>query len=317
MQTQPLDIGVDIAKDEVVVACAAATFVPRAIPNRRAGLGAWLKSLPKGSRIGLESTSSYHELLADLAHRQGLSVFVLNPRDTHHYAKGVGARAKTDRVDAQIIARFLAREYPHLHPYQPPTPEQRRIDRLLKRRAKLSAIRGTLRQSLKELESCRAEVKAVLAKFDALIKKIDLTLAALSAACPERFQTQQRLQSVVGIGPLVSMSLTNLLQRVPFRNADAFVAFLGYDTRPEDSGQKHGRRRLSKRGPAEPRRLLYNAAMAASQCHPWKPIYQHYCDKGLSSTAAFCIIARKIARTAWSIFKYQTTFDPQRLTCQP
>lgn len=315
MQTS-LDIGVDVAKDEVVVACAANTFVVHAIANRPAELRGWLKSLPKGSRIGLESTSTYHELLADLAHAHGFSVFVLNPRDTRHYAKGVGARAKTDRVDAQIIARYLAREYAQLHPYQPPTADQRRIDQLLKRRAKLSAIRGTLRQSLKELNGCGAEVKAVFAKFDALIKKIDLTLIRLSAACPERFQTQQRLQSVVGIGSIVSISLANLLQRVPFRNADAFVAFLGYDTRPEDSGQKRGRRRLSKRGPAELRRLLFNAAMAANRSKAWQPIYQHYRDKGLSSTAALCIIARKIARTAWSIYKHKTTFDPKRLTCQ-
>ncbi len=316
MQT-PLDIGVDVAKDEVVVACAANTFVAHAIANRFAKLRAWLKSLPKGSRIGLESTSSYYELLADLAHRQGFSVFVFNPRDTRHYAKGVGARAKTDRVDAQIIARYLAREHAELHPYQPPTAEQRRIDQLLKRRAKLSVIRGMLRQSLKDLDSCGAEVKALFAKLNALIKKIDLTLARLSTTCAERAQTQQRLQSVVGIGPILGISLANLLQRVPFRNADALVAFLGYDTRPEDSGQKRGRRRLSKRGPAELRRLLFNGAMAASRCKAWKPIYQHYRDKGLSSTAALCIIARKIARTAWSLFKHKTTFDPRRLACQP
>jgi len=316
MQT-PLDIGVDVAKDEIVVACAANTFAPHAIANRPAELRAWLKALPKGSRIGLESTSTYHELLADLAHGQGFSVFVLNPRDTHHYAKGVGARAKTDRVDAQIIARYLAREYAQLHPYQPPTADQRRIDLLLKRRAKLTTIRAMLRQSLKGLQSCDADVKAVFAKLNALIKKIDLTLARLSTACPDRFQIQQRLQSVVGIGPIVGMSLANLLQRVPFRNADALVAFLGYDPRPEDSGQKRGRRRLSKRGPAELRRLLFTAAMAASKCNAWKPLYQHYRNKGLSTTAALCIIARKIARTAWSIFKHKTTFDPKRLACQP
>jgi transposase len=316
MQT-PLNIGVDVAKKELVVACAANTFITHSIANRRAELRTWLKSLPQGSRIGLESTGTYHELLADLAYQQGFSVFVLNPRDTRHYAKGVGARAKTDRVDAQIIARYLAREYLQLHPYQPPTADQRRIDQLLRRRAKLSTIRAMLRQSLNDLDRCGPEIKAVFAKFDALIKKIDLTLARLSAACPERFQTQQHLQSIIGVGPIVGISLSNLLQRIAFRNADAFVAFLGYDTRPEDSGQKRGRRRLSKRGPGELRRLLFNAAMSASKCEPWNPIYRHYRDKGLSGTAALCIIARKIARTAWSISKHKTLFDPKRLTCQP
>ncbi len=315
MQTL-LDIGVDVAKNEVVVACAANTFVPHAVANRRVELRAWLKSIPKGSRIGLESTSTYHELLADLAYEQGFSVFVLNPRNTRHYAQGVGERAKTDHVDAQVIARYLAREHTQLHAYQPPTADQRHIDRLLRRRAKLTRIRAMLRQSLRELDMCATEIKALFTRFDALIKKIDITLAQLNAVSQERLKTQQHLQSIVGVGPIVGISLSNVLQRVPFHNADAFVAFVGYDTRAQDSGQRRGRRRLSKHGPAELRRLLFNAAMAASKTDSWKPIYRHYRNKGLSGTAALCIIARKIARTAWSISKYQTTFDPKRLTCQ-
>jgi transposase len=316
MQT-PLDIGVDVAKDELVVACAANTFSTHSIANRAPELRAWLKSLPKGSRIGLEATGHYHELLADLAHHEGFHVFVLNPRDTYLYAKGVGARAKTDRVDAQLIARYLTREHAQLRPYQPPTEEQRRIEQLLKRRAKLTTIRAMLRQSLKRLNSCQPEIKALFTKFDMLIRKIDLTLARLSANNVERHEMQQRLQSIVGVGPIVGISLANMLQRIPFHSADAFVAFLGFDTRPDDSGQRRGRRRLSKRGPAEPRRLLFNAAMSASKSHSWRPIYQHYRDRGLSSTAALCVIARKIARTAWSISKHNTIFDPKRLTSQP
>ncbi len=118
----------------------------------------------------------------------------------------------------------------------------------------------------------------------------------------------------MGVGPLVGMSLTNTVERVPFRNADAFVAFTGLDPRAKDSGQKSGRRRLSKRGPAELRRLLFNAAMAAVKSTGWKPIYDSYRTQGWSSTATFVIIARKIARAAWSIHRYQTTFNPDRLT---
>ncbi len=118
----------------------------------------------------------------------------------------------------------------------------------------------------------------------------------------------------MGVGPLVGMSLTNTVERVPFRNADAFVAFTGLDPRAKDSGQKSGRRRLSKRGPAELRRLLFNAAMAAVKSTGWKPIYDSYRTQGWSSTAAFVIIARKIARASWSIHRYQTTFNSDRLT---
>ena len=104
MQTFP-NIGVDVAKDAVVVACAAQSFSTHSVTNQRAPLLAWLKSLPTGSRIGLESTGGYHELLADLAHAQGHVVFLLNPLDTKHYARAMGNRAKTDRVDAELIAR--------------------------------------------------------------------------------------------------------------------------------------------------------------------------------------------------------------------
>ena len=74
-----LNVGVDVAKDAVVVACAGHSFPVQSVPNQQAPLRAWLKSLPAGSRIGLESTGAYHELLADLAQAQGYTVFLLNP----------------------------------------------------------------------------------------------------------------------------------------------------------------------------------------------------------------------------------------------
>jgi transposase len=112
---------------------------------------------------------------------------------------------------------------------------------------------------------------------------------------------------------VVSAALIEPLTRIPFRSSDAFVAFAGLDPRSRDSGRKVGKRRLSKRGPAELRRLLFNAAMAATRTDVWKPIYEHYRAHGLPTTAALVIIARKIARIAWSIHRYHTSFDPQRL----
>ena len=105
-----LNIGVDVAKDEIVVACSEGSFPVRQVANQRPALLAFLKGLPAGSRIGVESTGSYHELFAGLAHQLGFLVFLLNPKDTHHYAKAVGLRGKTDRVDAELIARMIAHD---------------------------------------------------------------------------------------------------------------------------------------------------------------------------------------------------------------
>jgi transposase len=136
-----LSIGADVAKEEIVVACALGSFPVRKLANQRGALLAFLKGLPAGSRIGMESTGAYQELLAETAHRLGVTVFVLNPKDARHYAKAVGLRGKTDRVDAELIARMVAHEHAKLHPWTPPTPQQREMARLLSRRAKLSSLR--------------------------------------------------------------------------------------------------------------------------------------------------------------------------------
>jgi transposase len=137
-----LDIGADVGKDEIVIAWAEGAFSRRKVRNRRAELSALLKSLPAGRRIGMESTGIYHERLAETAHKLGFVIFVLNPKDVRHYAKGVGLRGKTDRVDAELIARMVAREHEKLHRWIPLTSEQRQIDRLLKRRAKVQSHPG-------------------------------------------------------------------------------------------------------------------------------------------------------------------------------
>lgn len=312
MQT-PLDVGADVAKDFVVTACAARSFTPHRIANRRKDLLAWLKALPAGSRIGLEATGRYHVLLADLAHEVGLTVFVLNPKDTRHYAKGLGRRGKTDRVDAEVIARYVAKEHAELQAYIPPSAEQRAIDRLLRRRAKLIALKGALRATGEDLSECRTQLDEVLQRLDLVIAKIDQHLRALTRASEAHHCSQRRLQTIVGIGPLLSTSLANTFTRIPFRSADAFIAHTGYDPRPFDSGQKVGRRRLSKRGPAELRRLLFTAAMSAARSPVWKPTYDRYRGRGLPGTAALVALARRIARVAWAVHYHQTDFDPARL----
>ena len=75
-----LNLGADVDSRFIVVACAAGSFAPQRLSNDRQGIRSWLRSVPRGSRLGIESTGSYHELLADLAHAAGLQVFVLNPR---------------------------------------------------------------------------------------------------------------------------------------------------------------------------------------------------------------------------------------------
>jgi transposase len=307
-------IGADVAKDEIVMACSEGSFPVRKIANRRTALLAFLKSLPPGSRIGMESTGIYHELFANLAHKLGFTVYVLNPKDARHYAKGVGLRGKTDRVDAELIARMIDHEHTELHPWIPPTPEQREMARLIKRRSKLISLRQALAMSLKGMVGFATDLKAMRVRFNQLIARIDQRIKELVEANLDRKVHVTHLRTINGVGPVVSVALVNILEHVPLESADAFVAFTGLDPRPDESGQHRGKRRLSKRGPSELRRLLYLAAMSAKKNKAWKPIFEHYRAKGLSTTACFVILARRIARIAWSMYTYKTEFDPSRLT---
>lgn len=312
----PLFIGVDVAKAEVVVACSQNSRSVQSVANTGAALRKFLRSLPPGSSIAMEATGIYHQCLADLAHQLGFAVYVLNPKDMRHYAKGVGLRAKTDRVDAGLIARFLAHEVSQLRVYEPPTPAQREMDQLIRRRAKIVTLKQSLRLSCAQALSLKADTTKLLAGFAVMLKKIDRQIAVLTQAIPQRVEQSKRLQTIVGVGPLVSAWLANLLSRLQFQNSDALVAFVGMDPRPFDSGQKRGRRRLSKRGPSEGRRLLFNAGMAAAKSKVWAPIYAHYRQLGWSSTAAIVIIGRKILRIAFALFKTGSKFNPELLKAQ-
>lgn len=306
------NIGVDVAKKEVVAACYEGSFSPCHLANTGSNLNRWLSGLPQGCRIAMEASGGYQRLLAELAYRHGHEVFVLNAKDVHHYAKAMGMRGKTDRVDAQIIARYLAHERARLRPWHPPLQANEHIDALLKRRALVTEQRGRLMASMRAFTELAQPLQNALASLQALIAAIDQELDQLLAQDPQRQLRCQTLQTVTGFGPVVSTALTNLFERVPFNRSDAVVAFSGLDPRPADSGQRQGRRRLSKRGPAELRRLLFIAAMAACTSKTFRPYYQALLQKGFATTQALVILARKLLRIGFAIYKSGTPFDSTR-----
>lgn len=313
MQT-PLDIGVDVASKQVVVACAARSFAPHAVANEGKALSGWLKSLPQGSRMGMEATGSHHELLLELAQAAGMVAYVLNPREVKKYAEGIGRRGKTDRLDAEVIARYVAKEHPELHPAVVRSDAQRRLEQLLKRRSKVVALQTGLAQTWRGVTGAKAELKAVAAAYARLLKRVEALLRELLAELPELDADAQRLRTIPGFGPVGSVAVAQALQRFPFRRVDAFIAHTGLDPRPHDSGDQRGRRRISKRGPAALRAALHMCAMSATTTKTWRPYYEQQRAKGLSGTAALVVLSRKMARTAYGICRNNAVFDPTRLT---
>jgi transposase len=301
-------IGCDISKRQIDVQMLSAAASRRAqLANHEGAIGGWVGKLPAACRVGMEATGTLHELLARVLVEAGHTVYVLNPRWVYAYRRALGRRGKTDQVDAMVIARYVDAEAKNLHPYQPPSPEQAELRRLLLRRLELKKLMIATRQSL------GPRARAVLEQFDALLRNIEQRIAALIAANPEWRALEQRLRSMPGVGPIVAAHLVQVLTRIGFSGAQAFIAHAGIDPRPNDSGQKHGRRRLTHHGDVGLRHMLFMAAMAASKLPDWRALYEHHRSKGLPSTAVFIVLARKLARIAFHLFKTGETYDPTRL----
>jgi transposase len=109
--------------------------------------------------------------------------------------------------------------------------------------------------------------------------------------------------------------LTVRLTGLRFARKDSFVAYVGFDTRVSDSGKKVGRRRLTKRGDSTLRWLLYVAAQATLRTKDpyFRAFYERKCQEGLPRTAAICVLARKLAKIAWSLSQSGETYRPERV----
>lgn len=296
--------GVDVAKLTLVVAMEGISVPVRTIENNARPIRAWLRALPEGCALAVEATGGYQDLLVQLAHAQGLAVYVLNPLDVHHYAKACAVRGKTDRIDAQVIARYLQREHGRLRAWQPPSPRALQVQALLRERELIGTTIDALGQGLK------VRGQAAIRALQRAREKIDAELLQIMRSEPALSAGYERLQTICGIGPLIGACLADLFTERRFANADAAVAFSGLDPRPSDSGQSTGRRRLSKRGSRYLRRLLFLAAMAARRSKVFAPTYLKLRQRGLHSTEALVILARKILRIAYSLWNSGQNFNP-------
>lgn len=301
-------VGCDISKEWFDVAeLGGAALLEARVENEAKAIRQFAQALSPGSFVGMEATGQMHELLASILVKHGHTVFVINPRWIRRYAQSVGARGKTDRTDALLIARYVASERANLRPYQPPTPQQELLRELLLRRASVVRLRMSTRQSL------GAEAKSAVQQFNQMLKRIDQGIAELIRSVPRWHELMQRLQTEPGVGPIVAAYLVQVLTRFEFASSDAFVAHTGLDPRPNDSGKKRGRRWLTHHGDATLRALLYMAAMAASKRGEFRAIYLSGRQRGLASTAALVVVARKLARIAYALFRTGQAYDAARV----
>jgi transposase len=291
----PLYLGLDVAKASVEVASE-----PRGLTGQFTTDTAGLSALVQAAQaqpvtlVVLEATGGYEAPVVAALVTAGLPVAVVNPRQVRDFAKALGQLAKTDRIDAQILALFGARVQPAPRPL--PDEATQELEALLTRRRQLLEMLHAERQ-----RRPRARGRIVRRSLDTHIRWLerqvidtDATLEAAIQASPVWRVQDQLLQSVPGVGPTLARTLLGLLPELGQLDRHHIAALVGVAPLARDSGTLRGRRTCWGGRPAV-RTVLYMAALTAARWNPaLRAFYQRLRAAGKPAKVALTAVARKL-----------------------
>jgi transposase len=260
----------------------------------------------------LEATGTYGELVATTLFEAGHHVSVLNPAVIHHYAQSRLVRAKTDRVDADLIADYAAKEQPSL--WTPLPREVRELQALVRR---LDALLG-MQTDERNRAQAGALTPAVQHSIDTVLRHLEAQIAAVRHQIREHIDRHPGLRaqrdlltSIPGIGDATAALLLAELFNKSFTSARQAAAFAGVVPRPNDSGIHRGRRVMCKVGPGRLRKGLYFPAIAALRFNPsLQPLARRLRGAGKPPMLIIGAAMRKLIHLAFGVLKSGRAYDP-------
>lgn len=260
-------VGVDVSKATLDFDCLP-TSAPQQFSNDAPGIRS-LVVLLQGSgveRIVLEATGGYETALASALAAAGLPVVVINPKRVRDFAKAKGILAKTDRLDARVLALFGQVIAPPVRPL--PDQTQRELAELLDRRMQLVAMRAQEKARLSTvLAVARRDVEQHIAWLDKRIDKFDSDLTKRLRTAQVWKDKVALLDSVPGIGKVSIFTLLARLPELGELNRGQIAALVGVAPFNDDSGKRRGQRYI-RGGRTEVRCVLYMATLTAKRCNP-------------------------------------------------
>lgn len=285
-------VGMDVSKKHLDIFVGATGEACR-IARTRSALKAWLGQQPAGQHLVLEASGGYERLVIEVCDSGEVRHSIVNPARVRHFARASGQLAKSDLIDAAVLARFgeVMRPAPSIQP----SPEVVALRALVERRADLVAQR-TAEKNRREhlvgaaLKSLKRHLRWLDAEVERLGKNIDKELAKNA----ELGAKAAVLQSVPGVGPVVSTTLLALLPELGRIDRRAIAALVGLAPWVNESGPRKGARRVWG-GRAAVRSVLYMAAVAASRFNPpLKAHYERLVARGKPKKLALVAVARRL-----------------------
>jgi transposase len=267
-------VGFDVSKETLDVA-----FYPEqpgnSFANNRQGIARLVASLVplKPRYVIVEATGKYEQALVLALAAAGLPVVVINPRQARDFARALGKLAKTDRIDAAVLAHFGDAVRPEIRPIA--DEQLRQLQELVERRQQLVEMRTSEQNRLTITPSVqvRRSVEAVLKLIEKQLAQLDAQINQRIQDCPLWRQTEELLKSVPGVGDQTARTLIAQLPELGGCSRQKIAALVGVAPLNRDSGQFRGRR-IIWGGRRNVRRCLYMATLVAVRFNP--VIQVHY-----------------------------------------
>jgi transposase len=308
--TPDVFVGIDVSKARLDVAAdGLAPFAVDNTPEGVAGLVARLVPL-RPALVVLEATGKLEVAAVAALAAAGLPVAVINPRQARDFAKAMGRLAKTDAIDAAVLAEFARRIRPEVRPL--PDEAARELDALLGRRRQLIGMR-TMEQnrlSAGPAGRVRRDLEAHLKWLDGRIARVDEELDERVRSSPAWREKDDLLRGVPGIGPVVSRTLLAGVPELGRLTNKQAAALVGLAPMADDSGSRRGPRRVAG-GRGVVRSALYMAAQAARR---YNPVLKEFADRleaaGKKPKVVLVAVARKLVVIANAILRSKKPWDP-------
>jgi transposase len=303
-------IGIDVSKDSLDLHALPAGESCR-FSNDNEGISkiiAWAAER-KPELVVMEATGGYQSRIAAELAANDLPVAVVNPRQVRDFARATGRLAKTDSLDAAIIARFARDVRPHPRPL--PNESEQAIKALVMRRGQLIAIRTAELNRLQQASSKRvvSSLKKTVAFINKQIKALDDDIDDQIKSSGLWREKEDLLKSVPGIGDQTARALLTQLPELGNLSRRQIASLVGVAPMNRDSGAYRGKR-VIKGGRSQVRAALFMAAMVASRCNPIiRAFYHRLRAAGKSGKVALTACMRKLLTILNVMLKNGTRFS--------
>jgi len=266
------------------------------LPNTAAGHSRLCKLLARypGAHVVCEATGGYEREVVDALHASSIVVSVINPARARHFAHAQGQRAKTDRIDAALLAAYGRAMQPP--PTGAATPVQRQLTELVRRRHQLVDTLVAQRQQAENLtlRALQRQARQLIRQIERNIHNIETELQKLGQLDAELGRRAEKLQAITGVGALTAVGVLAEMPELGTLNRRQAAALAGLAPHPRESGQWQGRR-MTGGGRANVRRALYMAALVAARTNQHlKPFYQKLRSAGKPAKVALTAVMRKL-----------------------